>query len=175
MDPFADTLRRLREAFSSGRTRPAEFRAAQLKALRRFLQENKQLLQEALVQDLHKVGGGAGGAGEAGWGWGWGPGCAPNSLLFISQTLPWQAAYDSIKLIQTWRQAPMLLRGKLRCMGVETLARGPAARKWQSSAGVGAQATCRGARAPHHSPCFPRGLAVLPLGTVSMTPGDPKP
>uniref|UniRef100_A0A452SGV5 aldehyde dehydrogenase [NAD(P)(+)] n=1 Tax=Ursus americanus TaxID=9643 RepID=A0A452SGV5_URSAM len=50
MDPFADTLRRLREAFSSGRTRPAEFRAAQLKALRRFLQENKQLLQE----DLHK-------------------------------------------------------------------------------------------------------------------------
>ncbi|XP_026338820.1 aldehyde dehydrogenase family 3 member B2 isoform X1 [Ursus arctos] len=54
MDPFADTLRRLREAFSSGRTRPAEFRAAQLKALRRFLQENKQLLQEALVQDLHK-------------------------------------------------------------------------------------------------------------------------
>uniref|UniRef100_A0A452SGQ0 Aldehyde dehydrogenase n=1 Tax=Ursus americanus TaxID=9643 RepID=A0A452SGQ0_URSAM len=43
MDPFADTLRRLREAFSSGRTRPAEFRAAQLKALRRFLQENKQV------------------------------------------------------------------------------------------------------------------------------------
>ena len=28
MDPFADTLQRLREAFSSGRTRPAEFRAA---------------------------------------------------------------------------------------------------------------------------------------------------
>uniref|UniRef100_A0A7N5K5Y2 Uncharacterized protein n=1 Tax=Ailuropoda melanoleuca TaxID=9646 RepID=A0A7N5K5Y2_AILME len=43
-----DTLRQLREAFSSGRTRPAEFRAAQLKGLRRFLQENKQLLQEAL-------------------------------------------------------------------------------------------------------------------------------
>lgn len=64
MDPFADTLRRLREAFSSGRTRPAEFRAAQLKALRRFLQENKQLLQEALVQDLHKVGGGWGGWGS---------------------------------------------------------------------------------------------------------------
>ncbi|XP_036718571.1 aldehyde dehydrogenase family 3 member B1 isoform X2 [Balaenoptera musculus] len=54
MDPFADTLQRLREAFSSGRTRPAEFRAAQLKGLSRFLQENKQLLQEALAQDLHK-------------------------------------------------------------------------------------------------------------------------
>ncbi|XP_070215198.1 aldehyde dehydrogenase family 3 member B1 isoform X3 [Bos mutus] len=54
MDPFADTLQRLREAFVSGRTRPAEFRAAQLKGLSRFLRENKQLLQEALAQDLHK-------------------------------------------------------------------------------------------------------------------------
>ncbi|XP_067604169.1 aldehyde dehydrogenase family 3 member B1 isoform X3 [Pseudorca crassidens] len=55
MDPFADTLQRLREAFDSGCTRPAEFRAAQLKGLSRFLQENKQLLQEALAQDLHKA------------------------------------------------------------------------------------------------------------------------
>ncbi|TEA11757.1 hypothetical protein DBR06_SOUSAS6910248 [Sousa chinensis] len=54
MDPFADTLQRLREAFDSGCTRPAEFRAAQLKGLSRFLQENKRLLQEALAQDLHK-------------------------------------------------------------------------------------------------------------------------
>nr|XP_020736400.1 aldehyde dehydrogenase family 3 member B1-like [Odocoileus virginianus texanus] len=54
MDPFADTLQRLREAFSSGRTRPAEFRAAQLNGLSRFLRENKQLLLEALAQDLHK-------------------------------------------------------------------------------------------------------------------------
>uniref|UniRef100_A0A8D1P870 Aldehyde dehydrogenase domain-containing protein n=1 Tax=Sus scrofa TaxID=9823 RepID=A0A8D1P870_PIG len=54
MDPFADTLQRLRETFSSGRTRPAEFRATQLKGLGRFLQENIQLLQEALAQDLHK-------------------------------------------------------------------------------------------------------------------------
>ncbi|TKC36658.1 hypothetical protein EI555_010776, partial [Monodon monoceros] len=54
MDPFADMLQRLREAFDSGCTRPAEFRAAQLKGLSRFLQENKQLLQEALAQDLHK-------------------------------------------------------------------------------------------------------------------------
>ena len=58
MDPFADTMQRLREAFSSGRTRPAEFRAAQLNGLSRFLREKKQLLQEALAQDLHKVGGG---------------------------------------------------------------------------------------------------------------------
>ncbi|XP_016068920.1 PREDICTED: aldehyde dehydrogenase family 3 member B2-like isoform X2 [Miniopterus natalensis] len=55
MDPFEDTLQRLREAFSSGRTRPAEFRAAQLRGLGRFLQDNKQLLQEALAQDLHKL------------------------------------------------------------------------------------------------------------------------
>lgn len=64
MDLFADTLQRLREAFDSGCTRPAEFRAAQLKGLSRFLQENKQLLQEALAQDLHKVG--CGGTGRGG-------------------------------------------------------------------------------------------------------------
>lgn len=69
MDPFSDTLRRLREAFSSGRTRPAEFRAAQLKGLGRFLQDHKKLLQEALAQDLHKVWRGAG--------------CLPSSFLFI--------------------------------------------------------------------------------------------
>ncbi|ELV09496.1 Aldehyde dehydrogenase family 3 member B1 [Tupaia chinensis] len=51
MDPVEDTLRRLREAFNSGRTRPAEFRAAQLKSLGHFLQDNKQLLQDALAQD----------------------------------------------------------------------------------------------------------------------------
>uniref|UniRef100_A0A8C8ZAF9 Aldehyde dehydrogenase 3 family member B1 n=1 Tax=Prolemur simus TaxID=1328070 RepID=A0A8C8ZAF9_PROSS len=54
MDPIEDTLQRLREAFNAGRTRPATFRAAQLRALGRFLQDNKQLLQDALAQDLHK-------------------------------------------------------------------------------------------------------------------------
>lgn len=54
MDPTADTLQRLREAFRAGRTRPAEFRAAQLKGLSRFLRDNKQLLQEALAEDLGK-------------------------------------------------------------------------------------------------------------------------
>uniref|UniRef100_G3U3A8 Aldehyde dehydrogenase domain-containing protein n=1 Tax=Loxodonta africana TaxID=9785 RepID=G3U3A8_LOXAF len=53
MDPFADTLRRLGEAFRSGRTRAAELRAS-LKGVGRFLPENKQLLQDALEQDLHK-------------------------------------------------------------------------------------------------------------------------
>ena len=61
MDPLEDTLQRLREAFHAGRTRPAEFRAAQLRGLGCFLQENKQLLHDALAQDLHKVG----------WGWGY--------------------------------------------------------------------------------------------------------
>lgn len=55
MEPLEDTLGRLREAFRTGRTRPAEFRAAQLQGLSRFLQDNKQLLQEALAQDLRKV------------------------------------------------------------------------------------------------------------------------
>ncbi|KAM9220066.1 aldehyde dehydrogenase family 3 member B1 isoform 2-T2 [Dugong dugon] len=54
MDPFADTLQRLREAFRSGQTQAADFRAMQLKGLGRFLRENKQLLQDALAQDLHK-------------------------------------------------------------------------------------------------------------------------
>jgi acyl-CoA reductase-like NAD-dependent aldehyde dehydrogenase len=55
MDPVEDTLRRLREAFNAGRTRPAEFRVEQLKGLSRFLQDNRQLLKDALAQDLHKV------------------------------------------------------------------------------------------------------------------------
>nr|KAF6281686.1 hypothetical protein mPipKuh1_010217 [Pipistrellus kuhlii] len=55
MDPFEDTLQRLREAFREGRTRSAEFRAAQLKGLDRFLREHKQQLQEALLQDLRKA------------------------------------------------------------------------------------------------------------------------
>ncbi|XP_045414259.1 aldehyde dehydrogenase family 3 member B2-like isoform X3 [Lemur catta] len=54
MDHIEDTLQRLREAFNAGRTRPATFRAAQLRALGRFLQDNKQLLQDTLAQDLHK-------------------------------------------------------------------------------------------------------------------------
>ena len=55
MDSFEDKLQQLREAFREGRTRSAEFRAAQLQGLSHFLRDNKQQLQEALAQDLHKV------------------------------------------------------------------------------------------------------------------------
>ncbi|XP_055987558.1 aldehyde dehydrogenase family 3 member B2-like [Sorex fumeus] len=55
MEPWADTLRRLRETVSSGRTRPAEFRKAQLRGLERFLRENHELLQEALTGDLRRL------------------------------------------------------------------------------------------------------------------------
>ncbi|XP_043827189.1 aldehyde dehydrogenase family 3 member B1 isoform X1 [Dromiciops gliroides] len=54
MNPFTDTLQSLRDAFSSGRTRPAEFRVAQLEGLSRFLKENRDALLAALAQDLHK-------------------------------------------------------------------------------------------------------------------------
>lgn len=54
MDSFEDKLQQLREAFKEGRTRSAEFRAAQLQGLSHFLRDNKQQLQEALAQDLHK-------------------------------------------------------------------------------------------------------------------------
>lgn len=53
--PSEATLHRLREAFSTGRTQPAEFRTAQLQGLGRFLQDNKQLLQDALAKDVGKV------------------------------------------------------------------------------------------------------------------------
>ncbi|KAM6159519.1 aldehyde dehydrogenase family 3 member B1 isoform 3-T3 [Erethizon dorsatum] len=54
MDAFEDSVQRLRVAFSSGQTRPASFRLAQLEGLGRFLRENKQRLQDALAQDLQK-------------------------------------------------------------------------------------------------------------------------
>ncbi|XP_023566445.1 aldehyde dehydrogenase family 3 member B3 isoform X2 [Octodon degus] len=53
-EPFEDTVQRLREAFKSGRTRPAAFREEQLEALGRFLREKQELLYEALAQDLQK-------------------------------------------------------------------------------------------------------------------------
>ncbi|XP_004618540.2 aldehyde dehydrogenase family 3 member B2-like [Sorex araneus] len=54
MEPWADTLRRLRDTVRAGRARPAEFREAQLRGLERFLQENQELLREALADDLRK-------------------------------------------------------------------------------------------------------------------------
>ena len=91
MDPFRDTLQRLRESFSAGRTRPAEFRATQLEGLGRFLRDNQQLLQEALARDLRKVSeqGRRAGVGGDGQGVGGGrAGCVLKSLPLISQTLP---------------------------------------------------------------------------------------
>lgn len=86
MDPFEGTLQRLREAFSSGLTRPAEFRAAQLKALGRFLQDHRGLLHQALDRDLRKVGAwgarqrGRGGRRGRGTQAGWGPGDSCTSI-----------------------------------------------------------------------------------------------
>ncbi|XP_004618542.2 aldehyde dehydrogenase family 3 member B1 [Sorex araneus] len=54
MEPWADTLRRLRDTVCAGRTRPAEFRKAQLRGLERFLRENQELLRQALADDLRK-------------------------------------------------------------------------------------------------------------------------
>ncbi|XP_072495440.1 aldehyde dehydrogenase family 3 member B1-like isoform X1 [Notamacropus eugenii] len=54
VNPYADILTCLRDAFNSGRTRPAEFRVSQLCGLSRFLKENRKLLLDALTQDLNK-------------------------------------------------------------------------------------------------------------------------
>ncbi|XP_044537991.1 aldehyde dehydrogenase family 3 member B1-like [Gracilinanus agilis] len=53
-NPYAGTLKRLRDAFDSGRTRPAEFRIAQLQALSRFLKENRKLILDTLKKDMGK-------------------------------------------------------------------------------------------------------------------------
>ncbi|XP_056657172.1 N-succinylglutamate 5-semialdehyde dehydrogenase-like [Monodelphis domestica] len=53
-NPYAGTLKRLRDAFDSGRTRPAEFRVTQLRALSCFLKENRKLILESLKKDMGK-------------------------------------------------------------------------------------------------------------------------
>lgn len=55
MDPFEETLRRLKESFNTGKTKPAKFRAEQLQSLGRFLQDNNKQLHDALAGDLGKV------------------------------------------------------------------------------------------------------------------------
>ncbi|XP_067916286.1 aldehyde dehydrogenase family 3 member B1-like [Heterodontus francisci] len=54
MTTFADSLLRLRNTFTSGKTRPLEFRISQLNALIRLLQENETSLLNVLYNDLHK-------------------------------------------------------------------------------------------------------------------------
>ncbi|XP_006531907.1 aldehyde dehydrogenase family 3 member B3 isoform X3 [Mus musculus] len=55
-DPFEEKLQRLKEAFNTGKTKTAKFRAEQLQSLGRFLQDNSKQLHDALDGDLGKSG-----------------------------------------------------------------------------------------------------------------------
>ena len=50
----AEVVRIARQAFNSGRTRPGEWRKQQLRNLLRMMEENEELLCEALYNDLRK-------------------------------------------------------------------------------------------------------------------------
>lgn len=52
-------LRRAREAFLSGRTRPIEFRLQQLQELQRMITEKEGEICTALKQDINRVSGSA--------------------------------------------------------------------------------------------------------------------
>ncbi|NXE30395.1 AL3B1 dehydrogenase, partial [Ardeotis kori] len=53
-NPYAGLVSRLRAAWLSGKTRPMEYRVAQLEALGRFLEEKKQDILEATTLDMRK-------------------------------------------------------------------------------------------------------------------------
>ncbi|NWX44054.1 AL3B1 dehydrogenase, partial [Steatornis caripensis] len=53
-NPYAGLVSRLRAAWLSGKTRPVEYRVAQLEALGRFLDEKKQDILEATALDMGK-------------------------------------------------------------------------------------------------------------------------
>ncbi|XP_068541628.1 aldehyde dehydrogenase family 3 member B1-like [Anas acuta] len=53
-NPYAGLVSRLRATWLSGKTRPLEYRLAQLEALGRFLEEKKQDILEALDLDMRK-------------------------------------------------------------------------------------------------------------------------
>ncbi|NWW84798.1 AL3B1 dehydrogenase, partial [Rhynochetos jubatus] len=53
-NPYAGLVSRLRAAWLSGKTRPVEYRVAQLEALGRFLDEKKQDILEATAMDMGK-------------------------------------------------------------------------------------------------------------------------
>ncbi|NXJ86355.1 AL3B1 dehydrogenase, partial [Trogon melanurus] len=53
-NPYAGLVARLRAAWLSGKTRPLEYRLAQLEALGRFLDEKKQDILEATAADMRK-------------------------------------------------------------------------------------------------------------------------
>lgn len=53
-------VKRAKEAFLSGRTRPLEFRLQQLQALQRMITEKETEISTALKQDINRVSGDAG-------------------------------------------------------------------------------------------------------------------
>ncbi|NXW25505.1 AL3B1 dehydrogenase, partial [Circaetus pectoralis] len=53
-NPYAGLVSRLRAAWLSGKTRPVEYRVAQLEALGRFLDEKQQDILEATAADMRK-------------------------------------------------------------------------------------------------------------------------
>lgn len=52
---MAEVVGRARAAFSSGRSRPLEFRLQQLRNLQRMVQEKEREILAAIGADLHKV------------------------------------------------------------------------------------------------------------------------
>ncbi|RMB98005.1 hypothetical protein DUI87_25483 [Hirundo rustica rustica] len=54
-NPYAGLVSHLRASWLSGKTRPLEYRTAQLEALGRFLDDKKQQILEATASDLGKV------------------------------------------------------------------------------------------------------------------------
>ncbi|GAB0189623.1 aldehyde dehydrogenase family 3 member B1-like [Grus japonensis] len=54
MNPHAELVSCLRAAWLSGKTRPMEYRVAQLEALGHFLDEKKQDILEATASDMGK-------------------------------------------------------------------------------------------------------------------------
>ncbi|NWY07893.1 AL3B1 dehydrogenase, partial [Nothoprocta ornata] len=53
-NPYAGLVSSLRAAWLTGKTRPVEYRVAQLEALGRFLDEKKQDILDALASDMHE-------------------------------------------------------------------------------------------------------------------------
>ncbi|KAG9464255.1 hypothetical protein GDO78_020243 [Eleutherodactylus coqui] len=51
---YEETVNRLRSSFREGKTRPLQFRISQLKALNKFVEENKEQILESLKKDMKK-------------------------------------------------------------------------------------------------------------------------
>lgn len=57
VDMEKQALRRAREAFQTGRTRPVDFRLQQLQQLQKMITEKEGEICTALKQDINRVGG----------------------------------------------------------------------------------------------------------------------